>query len=148
MQRSHRLVPTAYVGVNRHVLTICTHNLLQTAESKSFLVLAYCFMPDHLHALVEATSQRSDFREFVRLFKQKTAWDFRQRTGERLWQTSFFDRTLRESDDVTRTIVYIVNNPVRATLVDKPESHAHWGSGVYTRLQILEFVAESRHAPV
>jgi REP element-mobilizing transposase RayT len=161
MQRPHRLHPSRYVGLARHFLTICTRGrrrhfadaanvaavteqFLSTAFDTGFAVFAYCLMPDHMHALVVAESEAADFAEFVRLFKQRTAFAFKRRADTPLWQASYFDRTLRENDESRDTVVYIVNNPVRAHLVASPREYPHWGSQVYTREEILEFVACAR----
>jgi REP element-mobilizing transposase RayT len=66
-----------------------------------FDVLAYCVMPDHLHPLLEGTSDDADLREAVRAWKQRTAYDWKPRTGTRLWQPGFHDRVMRE---VTRLL--------------------------------------------
>src|SRR5437879_11038652 len=44
------------------------------------------------------------------------------RTGQPFWQDESFDRYLRRSSQIERTIDYIENNPVSATLVCSPES--------------------------
>src|SRR5205807_5531025 len=44
------------------------------------------------------------------------------RTGQPFWQDESFDRYLRRSSQIERTIDYIENNPVSARLVGSPES--------------------------
>ena len=56
-------------------------------------------MPDHLHLLLEGTSDDADLREAVRAWKQRTGYDWKQRTGSRLWQPGFHDRVMRDGDD-------------------------------------------------
>ena len=97
-------------------------------------------MPDHLHALVTAVSDIADLPRFVRLAKQHSGFAFARATGRRLWQDSYFDRTLREDESPAATIRYLINNPVRAGLVETPAAYPHWGSQVYSREEILEFV--------
>ena len=103
-------------------------------------------MPDHLHALVIGLAKWSDARRFVRVAKQQTAYHFKQAHGAQLWQRSFFDRTLRADEDTRDVIRYIVSNPVLAGLVASPCAYEFWGSQVYTRQQILEFVQDGTHA--
>ena len=67
--------------------------------ARNFEVLAYCVMPDHLHLLLEGTSDDADLREAVRAWKQRTGYDWKQRTGSRLWQPGFHDRVMRDGDD-------------------------------------------------
>jgi len=70
---SPRLNAFDYLGFYRYFLTICTYNrsrvfiddqsvdlvlmhLSRTGDDQRFLVIAYCFMPDHVHMLVEGRS--------------------------------------------------------------------------------------------
>jgi REP element-mobilizing transposase RayT len=69
--------------MHRYSLTICTEGrreafivdadvtcaltqLRITAKAECFAIPAYCFMPDHLHLLIEGTSEAADCCEFVR----------------------------------------------------------------------------------
>jgi len=45
----------------------------QAAAAHQFEILAYCFMADHLHLLVEARSSDSDLISFANLVKQRLA---------------------------------------------------------------------------
>lgn len=99
-------------------------------------------MPDHVHLLASGQSEHADVRRFVRFAKQQSGYSFRRLADGRLWQPSFWDRTLREDESTVATIVYIVNNPVRAGLVTSPDAYPHWGSSEYSREAILEFVQE------
>jgi len=42
--------------------------LRDAATTRSFAVHAYCFMPDHLHLLVEGLDGESDFLNFIKTF--------------------------------------------------------------------------------
>src|SRR5688572_10230139 len=105
MNRPRRLDSYAYVGHLQHFLTICTHqrrswfvdadvvrdvtlHFLRTAAAEQFSILAYCFMPDHLHALASGESESADLRRLVRLAKQQSGFAFKRLHGERLWQDS------------------------------------------------------------
>ena len=46
-------------------------DLSRTAHDECFSVIAYCFMPDHLHLLAAGTHPAADFRQFMRIFKQR-----------------------------------------------------------------------------
>ncbi len=101
-------------------------------------------MPDHLHALVAGTRDNANFRHFVRLAKQRTSFHAARLLGGALWQPSFFDRTLRADEDLHETIRYIVMNPVRAGLVSVPHDYDFWGSEIYSRDALLEYIAEGK----
>jgi len=95
----------------------CIEHLKALAERLTFRLLAFCFMPDHLHALVLGQKDTADLLRFVQRFKQVTAFEFKQTAGRRLWQQSFYDRALRLEEDLTQVAEYILGNPVRAGLV-------------------------------
>jgi putative transposase len=136
------------VGLQRYFLTTCTAlrrplflapalasdvagQLLQDAEFFEFAVLAYCLMPDHIHALLEAQSERSDFQVFVKRFKQTTGFAYRQKTKERLWQVGYHERILRNDEASPSVVRYILENPVRAGLAKAIGEYPFAGSGVY-----------------
>ena len=102
-------------------------------------------MPDHVHALVSTLAVDADFHRFIRTAKQRSGFEFRRRTGHRLWQDSFFDRTVRDDESPVLIMSYIIGNPVRAGLVRTPEEYPYWGSQVHSRREILDFIEiESR----
>jgi len=122
-----------YVGLYRYSLTICVHarravfasreavtpvlsEIEHVAGAAGFQILAYCFMPDHVHLLVESESETADLRRFMNVWKQRTAFNYARRGGGRLWQVGYFDHVLRSDEDLGRHILYILGNPVRAGL--------------------------------
>ena len=161
MTRPRRLHALEYVGLRQYFLTICAYqstrcfildgvveetalHFLQVATDERFEMLAYCFMPDHVHALVSACAESADLQRFVRLAKQRSGFAFKRAHRERLWQESYFDRTVRDNESTVEIIHYIVANPVRTGLVETPAAYPHWGSQVYSREEILEFIAIER----
>lgn len=82
-------------------------------------VLAYCFMPDHVHLLLEGRCQ-TNMMDFVKLFKQLAGYRFKQRTGQKLWQKGYHDRIVRLEEDLVDYAGYIFANPVRKGLVSDP----------------------------
>ena len=83
-------------------------------------VLAFCLMPDHLHVEVVADK---DLVLWVRLFKSATtAQATRLGVPGRVWQRGFHDRCLARADESLADVArYIVENPVRAGLVQRSE---------------------------
>lgn len=64
---------------------VCNYCLLLYAGSPSFGVAA--------------STQASDFQRFMNNWKQRTGYEFKQRTGESLWQESYFDHVLRDDEE-------------------------------------------------
>jgi putative transposase len=120
---------------------------LRTLVDYVFDAIAYCFMRDYLHALVEATSPDCDFAKFVSMFKQRSAFAHKQATGEKLWQESYFDRVLRRDESTLVVVEYILDNPVKAGYCQDPREYSHLGSTRYSIEELLEAVASHRGRP-
>jgi len=146
--RPRRLDRVSYVGFERYFITTCTAfrrpffatssvatdvaaQLLHNADHFEFALLAYCLMPDHLHALVEARSEQSDFQAFVKRFKQTTGFSHRRLTKHALWQPGFHERILRNDEASAAVVRYILENPVRAGIARQISEYPFAGSGVY-----------------
>ena len=145
-RRPTRLPGFPYVGFYRYSLRFCTyrrerlfespanvsHTLAQirrTACEELFALLAYCFMPDHLHLVVEGTEESSDLRRFVKVSKQRAAYVLRKERGiTTTWQEGYYERVLR-SDQATNVVVrYVLENPVRAGMVARAEDYPFGGA--------------------
>ena len=148
-----------YTGFHRYFLTFCTDGrrrlfitpevvtlvrsqILRGADQKQFAVVAYCFMPDHVHLLVEAQLDSADCRAFIRRAKQFAGFHYATTFGRRLWQRYGFERVLRDDEATLIVARYIVGNPVRAGLVANPGSYPFSGSQVYSLGDILAAVGE------
>jgi putative transposase len=149
-----------YKGFHRYFLTFCTHErahyfsnaaavdivlaqILRTSTSQGFAISAYCFMPDHLHMLVEGTHVDADLKGFVIRVKQLSGYHFKRETRQPLWQRYGYERVLRDDESTLSVVRYIVENPLRAALTNDPASYPFWGSSVYSREQLMEHVQQS-----
>ena len=101
--------------------------LRTSAEKHNVHVVAYCFMPDHLHLLLEGTGE-SFIPDFVHDFKQKTGFMYQRAHSRTLWQKSYHDRVLRKEESLHDAARYIVANPVRKGLAARPEQYPYSGS--------------------
>ena len=144
-RRVARLDSKNYIGRQTYFVTICcdrrkpylsdvrtahrTLDLLSACASKSSFVLhAYCLMPNHLHLLVEGSHDCANLLEFIRVFKSRTAFEFRKLSHRRLWEMSFHDHILRSSDSLEDVAIYIWSNPVRKKLCVRPQQFPFSGS--------------------
>ncbi len=103
--------------------------LEDAARTTGFRLLAYCFMPDHLHLLVEG-SEGSELAWLMKSFKQASSFDYKQRNGRPLWQRSFYDHVLRGPDELQPALEYIMANPVRAGLVEDADTYPFSGGEI------------------
>jgi len=147
-RKKNRLAPIYYSGTKAYFVTITTagpqivfvsnnvvsHHLevlVESARKYAFDVIAYCYMPDHLHLLVSGKETTSDLATFIRDYKQITGYQYRRQTGVVLWQKSFYDHVLRREETFHEVVCYILGNPVRGQLVGRPEDYPYSGSLVY-----------------
>ena len=149
-----------YQGFHRYFLTFCTHEreahftvaarvdgvlsqILRTGASQAVQLTAYCFMPDHLHLLSEGIRADANLKTFVARAKQVSGYHFSRATGQRLWQRYGYERVLRPEETTLGVIRYIVENPVRAGLTKDVASYPFWGSEVYSREELIEYIQDA-----
>ena len=147
-----------YTGLYRYFLTFCTDSrcelftgaqavdivLLQierAAADEHFAIVAYCFMPNHVHLLIEALAEAADCRRFIKRAKQFSAFYYTKTFGQRLWQRYGFERVLRNDEATLGVARYVLENPLRAGLVTRVEDYPFAGSRVYSLADILTAVA-------
>jgi len=107
------------------------HLILQQAASQfRFTVIAYCFMPDHLHLLL-AGEEDSSLKDFMKTFKQRSGFYFKQHHNTLLWQPSYYDHVLRKEESLKEVARYIFENPVRKGLVNEWREYPLLGSMVF-----------------
>jgi putative transposase len=103
------------------LVATCVECLVTSASRYGFEIVAYCFMPDHVHLLV-AGGQDAPLVRFVQHFKQATG---HRHPG--LWQRSYYDHILRQEEDVEDVARYIWANPVRAGMVENVSAYPYSG---------------------
>jgi putative transposase len=123
-----------------HIVNLVHHELLRTATECTCEILAYCYMPDHVHLLTSGSSERSDALKLAVCFRQRSGYAYRRIGGGRLWQDGFFDRILRDEDGTFAVVSYIVGNPVRAGLCEAPERYPYSGSSRYALNELTDAV--------
>ncbi|MCG6949865.1 MAG: transposase [Acidobacteria bacterium] len=95
-------------------------------HGETWSVLGFCVMPDHVHLLV--LNVDGSLLDFMRVFKGRTAKRIRPDVPGTLWQRSFHDHLLRRKEDINRTLQYMLENPVRAGLVEEWARYPWCGS--------------------
>ena len=114
--------------MNDEVVVKVVEILRGTAEQEGFSVWAYCFMPDHMHMLVEGKHDNADMRHFVALFKQKSGYWFKSTHGTKLWDAHYYEHVLRNDEATTAVARYVIQNPVRKGMVDDYGDYPYSGS--------------------
>jgi REP element-mobilizing transposase RayT len=94
---------------------------LGTFAGLRYRLFAWCLMPNHLHAVIEPIGEWS-LATIVHTWKSFTAKRANQllhRTGE-FWQREYYDHVIRNGDDYTQIIRYVLENPSKAGLANRP----------------------------
>jgi REP element-mobilizing transposase RayT len=146
-----------YLGPRQYFLTFCTDSrrrcfvtddavasvrvqIERAAAEEGISLLAYCYMPDHVHFLAEGKEENSDCRRFIARGKQFSGYHYKAKFGHRLWQKYCYEHTLRSEEAAISVARYILENPVRAGLVARIDEYGFSGSSVYSLEQILDAV--------
>ncbi len=89
--------------------------------------LSWVVMPDHLHWLFQL-GDRSPLSVVMKQMKATSARRINQelnRQGQ-VWQRSYYDRGLRDNENIKQLSRYIIANPLRAGLVEDIGVYPHW----------------------
>ena len=120
------------------VVTLVRSHLLRVIEQRGAELTAYCFMPDHLHALTIGESDDFNARRHTDIFRRQSSYFFRQTGHGRLWQDGYYDRVLREEEATPQVVRYILENPIRAGLCCEPAEYPFSGSSKYSLEELLQ----------
>lgn len=127
---------TMCVQPRRPVFTVAERNAellreIRRLQDEGFWgVYVYCIMPDHFH--VVASPGADGLSEAVRRLKGRySAWWRENGDGHALWQPGFFDHRIRQEESFIDKCRYVLQNPVRAGLVERAEDY-EW-SGALTQ---------------
>lgn len=147
-RRSIRLKGYDYSKLGAYFITICTHNKAclfgsianhqmqfndlgksmkmiwqQLPVRFSNLTLDISqIMPNHIHGIVlldTLDKPNHGLPDIIRVFKSLGTRYFRSTSPEPLWQKNYWERIIRDEQELHRTRTYILNNP------------AHWDEDKY-----------------
>lgn len=87
------------------------------------VVLAYCLMVNHVHLVVQLPDTPTFLvAQMMQRLKGRTAVAANKllgRQGQAFWQRESYDHVVRDGKELERVIAYVVNNPVKAGLVNE-----------------------------
>lgn len=103
-------------------------NTLLYFDGERYRLLAWCVMPNHVHAMIETTSGHP-LERVIHSWKSYTAKEANRilRRRATFWQPEYHDRFIRDDDHYGNVLRYIELNPVIAGLVARPEDW-RWSS--------------------
>jgi REP element-mobilizing transposase RayT len=90
---------------------------LRFREGKHYRLLAWCVMPNHVH-VVARLFPGQELAKVVKAWKNFSAKAANQALGRKgqFWQREYYDRLIRNGDELDRAIRYVVENPAKAGL--------------------------------
>jgi putative transposase len=113
----------ACLFIDGAVIGVLAREILRTCAERRFAVLAYVFMPDHAHLLIQGQDEESAFRPLMKLIRQRTGIAYRRLQKRALWQEGYFERVIRRNEQLADVCAYIAANPVRAGLAGQVEDY-------------------------
>ena len=96
---------------------------LRWLRTKNYFALdAAVVMPDHIHFVGQLRGK--PLPEVMRILKGFTAYQLSSSgVSTPVWQDGYHDHALRRSEDYRIKVRYVLNNPVRAGLAERPEDY-------------------------
>jgi REP element-mobilizing transposase RayT len=114
---------------------------LHAFDRKRYNLIAYCVMPNHVHLLIDTTGYAGPpdhhgvtapypLADVLKRIKGRTARYCNQALGRSgaFWQPESYDHVVRDNREYQRIVAYILNNPVKAGLV---EDRQQWPFSYY-----------------
>jgi len=99
-----------------------------------FKMIAYAWMPDHIHAMWQLPENDADFPLRWRLIKHFMTR--RARTQEIIWQKRYWEHWIHDQDDYNRHLDYVHINPVKHGYVNAPEQWTYSSYHYYLEQKI------------
>jgi putative transposase len=126
---------TKHVKLLREILN-------NVSQIHPFIILAYVFLPDHFHFIIQPTSE-SNFSDIMHSLKPNFTKEYKKMIGlspsqsMKFWQKRFWDHVIRDDRDYENHLHYIHFNPVKHGYVTDPRdwkesSYIEWEQrGIY-----------------
>ena len=96
--------------------------LIRYRDRGIYLLHEFVAMPDHLHLMLTPGPTKS-LEKSMQMIKGGSSFEIHKQREQKMeiWQTGFYDWTIRDAGDWQVKADYIRMNPVRAKLVEKME---------------------------
>lgn len=89
---------------------------------QKYTLAAAVVMPDHFHLLIRPQTREDGTVPLAEIFHSIKSFSARKAEG-RLWQRDNYDHIVRSEIDFREKLQYIVNNPVKASLVERADEY-------------------------
>ena len=89
-------------------------------ENSNILLDYFTLMPNHLHGILHITKNGGfPINKIIQYFKTQTAKEInliRNTPGKSLWQRNYYERVIRNEEEIEKIREYIINNPLKWAL--------------------------------
>lgn len=147
-RKPRRLASFSYQGEYIYFVTACSdwkrkvftdketcESVLETlkkiALKQKFMLHVWCFMPDHLHIVVQGKDDSALLRSFIKQFKQVSSYQYKKQMGKRLWQDGYYEHVLRKEEVLKEVVLYVLQNPTRKGIVSRCLDYPYLGSDTF-----------------
>lgn len=91
-------------------------------DNQRYELMCFTVMSNHIHVVFELKKEYALYgiMQSIKTFTARKANELLDRSGQ-FWQHESYDRVVRDSDELSRIITYVLNNPVKAGLCDSWE---------------------------
>lgn len=93
------------------------YNSLLFFDNQRYEIICFTIMSNHIHVVVEVKKEYALYgiMQSIKTFSARKANELLDRSGQ-FWQHESYDRIVRDADELSRIILYVLNNPVKAGL--------------------------------
>jgi REP element-mobilizing transposase RayT len=111
-----------WLGEPRVAQVVC--EALHNRDGQTYDLTAYCVMSNHLHVVLApllcSPETYHSISQIMHVLKGYTAYEANDILGRKgtFWQAESYDHFVRDADELQRIVYYVINNPVKAGLVD------------------------------
>jgi REP-associated tyrosine transposase len=92
-----------------------------------FWLYAYVVMFDHVHVVCRLQKRDMHLSRIVAMLRSAMLVELRRYTSGFSWQRGYHERIVREGDDITKLVDYVLANPARAGIVKNGQQYAFAG---------------------
>jgi putative transposase len=138
-------------------VTVLRDSFRVARRERPFAIDAVVILPDHLHVLMTLPAGDADYsgrwKRIKSLFSRRISTAAGLKPNKRgeyaLWQTRFWEHTIRDEADFERHADYIHYNPVKHGLVPRVSDWPYSSFHCYVRLGILpaDWAGDANAAP-
>lgn len=99
----------------------CVIEAMQYHDGKSYHLIAYTVMSNHVHMLFNYSKEKTEnsipvILQSIKKYSARKANTLLKRTGKSFWQSESYDHVVKSKQETENVIKYILFNPVKAGL--------------------------------